>query len=252
VFCLNRKEDRYEDELARLAYVLAIGENEAVAHSLADGCSLAQVKLFTEGNWEKRRQKLQDQLEFIIPAFDDLEDLLEAYIRQAPLAAYDTGSSDGARFLVWLWQTRPISPWQRDYVRCQQARYQVEDEIRANRRTHVRFQELCSVADRLAAELAESVNLRIHLNPFRVWSRFVSRALLDEEAHPPAVVLFFPVRSDIHTALLEAHGRALVRELARFEPCTLLEWAGCSTQAGREELVDFCQEASKFGFVAFS
>jgi hypothetical protein len=145
-----------------------------------------------------------------------------------------------------------LTPEQRDYVVCQRARHAVEDEARANRLGHVRFQELRSVADRLAAELDSNRRLRVHLNPIRAWALFMTPALLDEDASLPAAVLLFAVGNSISTAVLEPTGRSLVQELAACGPCTLDEWADRSWQADRDTLVEFCRDLAGMGLVAFA
>jgi hypothetical protein len=120
-----------------------------------------------------------------------------------------------------------------------------------NRLGHVRFQELWSSADRLAEELGANPDLRVHLNPIRVRSRFVTTALLDDEASPPVDVLFFPVRNEISTAALERRGRALLKRLEASAPCTTSEWLHCNPRVGREEFLSFCRDLAEIGLAAF-
>ena len=128
------------------------------------------------------------------------------YVREVPLAPYSTISGDADGFLVWLERCRDISPEQRDHVACQHAHFGVEAAARANRPGHVRFQELLSVAPQLGPELETDARLHIHLNPIRVWAKFVTRAMLDEDTGLPADVLFYAVREDVGNAVLEPAG----------------------------------------------
>lgn len=218
------KRETYREQLARLAQALAAAKNDLVRDDLAAGTDVGTVKMFTNGNLDKRFEKLQRQVEFVAGVFENLDDLLEAFIRGTSLAAYDTGASDGERFLQWLETTRDPTPEQRDYIICQRARHAVEDMARTNRVGHIHFQELLSMAGDLAAELETNPTLRVHLNPIRVWARFETKVLLDEEATVPADVLFFPIGSDIRTAVLEQAGGERIRELAAFGPITLSDW----------------------------
>jgi hypothetical protein len=247
----TRPSDTYSEQLARWAQALAAARHEAVHGALAEGSLPLQVQMFTAGNRAKRLEKLQKHLRFLVDAFNDLDQLLLAYCRESPLAAYFTLSTDGERFLEWLEGTHTLTPEQQDYVRCQRARHAVEDEGRRNRRGHLRFQELWSVADRLAAELDTNSGLLIHLNPIRAWSRFATRVLLDEESLPPADVLFFAVRNEISTAVLEPQARGLLGELASLSPCHLDDWARRSTLADQGELGEFCRDLAEMGLVAF-
>ena len=241
----------YRRQLARWAQDLALAERASVAANLADGSSDLHVKLFTDGNLDKRFNKLQNALEFVAGAFQDFDDLLAAYVRALPLAAYDTGSSDAERFLEWLADRHPLTPEQRDYVACQRGRFAVENAARANRPGHVRFQELAGAAAESAVALDAHPGLQLYFNPIHAWSRFHTSALLDEEATPPANVLFYAAGTEIATAVLEPAGQLLVRSLALYTPCTLDDWAAMNQHADRDELLEFCRDLAEMGLVAF-
>ncbi len=242
----------YRDELRRWVPDLAgFQVTTGVCDALAPGSSPIGLKLFAEGNLKKRREKLRAQLESVAEAFDDLEDLVSAYVRSVPPVAYDVTVSDGERFLSWLERTGELTPRQRDYVACQQARLTVEAAARADRPGHLRFQELWSLLPQFAAALDEPPGVRAYLNPVRAWSRFTTTALLDDDATLPADVLFFAAGEEIRTAVLDPHGRALVEELASRGPCTLDDWATQSQHADREELVTLCRDLTEMGLVAF-
>src|SRR5262249_11289418 len=158
------------------------------------------------------------------------------------LEPYATTTSDGEQFLAWLERTRELTPEQGDHVACQRARHAVEEAALANRLAHVRFQELSSVAAELAGGLAARPGVRIHLNPLRARAGLTTAVLLDGEAALPADVLFFPVGNDIHTAVLEPAGQALLGELEALGPCTLEEWTARSEHGGPEELAAFARD----------
>jgi hypothetical protein len=246
-----QSSDTYSEQLTGWAQALAAARHEALQGALAEGTLPLQVQMFTAGNRAKRLDKLQKHLRFLTDAFNDLDQVLLAYFRESPLAAYYTLSTDGERFLDWLEGSRALTPEQQDYVLCQRARHAVEDEGRRNRREHLRFQELWSVAGRLAAELDTNPGLLIYLNPIRAWSRFATPVLLDDEALPPADVLFFAVRNEISTAVLEPHARVLLGELASLSPCHLNDWPRRSTLADQEELGALCRDLAEMGLVAF-
>ncbi len=250
---LSEPDLTYQDELHRWVPALAGFQiMNGICDALAPGSSPVGLKLFAEGNLKKRREKLRAQLVFVADVFDDLEDLVSAYVRSVPPAAYDRTASDGQRFLSWLERTGALTPPQCDYVACQQARLAVEAAARAARSDHLRFQELWGLTPPLAAELDTAPGLLAHLNPVRAWSRFTTTALLDDEVTLPADVLFFAAGEEIRTAVLDRDGRALVEELAVCGPCTLDDWAARSGHADREKLVALCRDLTEMGLMAFS
>jgi hypothetical protein len=249
----TRTSDRaeYRQELQRLAQLLTAA-GDAPADLLARVARPDQLAVFAEENRDKRCALLGMHLKFLRQAIDDLDERFKAYSRQQTLQAYVHDSEDAQRFLDWLRREGRLTAEQRDHVACQAARLEVEAQALADRRAHVRFQELWSVSEELAAELEANPDLRVHLNPLRAWACFHTRALLDEEASVPAQVLFFAVGRDIHTAVLEEEGKALVEELAGLAPCTVASWAAVSRHAGAEELTALCRDLSDMGLVAFS
>lgn len=240
----------YRDQLAGWVQALACARPEALQSILEEGSSLSNVDMFLESNRAGRRQKLLAHLDFVIPAFEDFEGLLDRYLRDCPLAAYHSIAADAERWLGWIENCMDLAPEQRDYVACQRARMAVETAARRNRSGHVQFQKLGRVTEGLVAGLGGEARFRIHLNPIRSRSRFVTTALLDEGAIPPADVEFFAVRDEIATAILEPSGRARIEELALCSPCTLDEWAGPGQHGNRAELAALANDLAGIGLVA--
>lgn len=251
------KQETYREQLARLARSLAHARDEDVLNDLASGTPLSRVTMFTAGNLDKRFEKIRKQVEFVGDAFDDLDGLIDEFITSTALLAYDTGVSDGEQFLQWLERSQHPGAEQRDYITCQRARHAVEEIARRDRLGHIHYQELLSLADQLAAELDFNRALRVHLNPIHAWSQFETRVLLDNSAETPAVVLFYAVKDDVRTALLEPDGIERVRELGKRGECTLDQWrhrirSRCECDATRAELAGFCRELTMLGLVALS
>lgn len=242
----------YRDQLTRLARALATARDGEARDALAPGASPEELHLFVADNTGKRLEKLDNQLAFVAQAFDDFDELLRAYVRAVPLAAYATTTSDGDGFLDWLGRARSLTAEQHDYVACQRARHAVEGAARRNRPGHVLFQELAGVAGRLAEELDANPRLRVVLNPIHAWSRFLTPALLGGEAWPPADVLFFAVGNEISTAVLTPRGRAFVRRLARSGPRAAAEWLHGLGPTGRENFVSTCRQLAEVGLLAFA
>jgi len=244
-------DETYREQLDRLVAAMTVANQESlVANDLAES-KTSRVKMFVDGNLEKRFDKLTRGIAFLEDAFDDLENLVLRFMREVPLAAYDTGASDAERLLSWIIDSCPITPEQRDHIACQRARHAVEDLGRIHRLKHTRFQELCSLSEQLVAELGHNPDLRVFLNPIHYWTEFETQVLLDEDAETPANVLFYAVNSDVSTAILEPEGQALLRELQDIQPCTLDVWSITSNEATREDLIELCRDMSEMGLIAF-
>jgi len=243
--------DSYREQLDRLVAAMSVANQEdQVAESLRES-EPSRVKMFVDGNLDKRFEKIQKGLELLQEDFEKFDDLIIRYMKEVPLAAYDTGASDADRMLIWMSETMDLDAEQRDLVKCQRARHAVEDRARLNRMQHVRFQELRTHNEQLLNEWGVNQELRVHLNPIRVWTTFETNLLLDEEAEPPCKVLFFAVDSDVATAVLEEEGQLLIEELAEFQPCTLEEWIVRSAEGSREELEELTTDLAEMGLVAF-
>ena len=245
-------KETYRGQIMRLVDAMTRPNHQLdVADDLVAGSNLSRVKMFVDGNLEKRFDKLQVQLESVADVFEDFESLIIEYVRDNKSAAFDNVTSDAERMLVWLAQTQSPSAEQLDMIACQRARHEVENVGRKNRLKHIRFQELIGLTEQFLPELETNAQLRIHLNPIRSWSRFHTTALLDDESTTPADVLFFAVGAEIHTAVLELEGQALINELADFQPCTLDEWVALTMQSDRHEIMDTCRDLAEMGLVAF-
>lgn len=247
----------YAKQISRIARSLAVAQNEVVFGDVAIGQSLDRVGMFTEGNLEKRSDKLNDQLELFEDALDDLPELIGRYVRLMPLAAYDTGTSDADCFVRWLPTVVELTPEQRDLTLVVRSRYAVEEAGRRNRMGHVRFQDLVSLNDRLVAELATNSELRIHLNPIRTRAIFETGLLVGEEEAPETgiEVLFFAFQSEVRTVVLEPEGRALVQSLADTGPCGLSHLKvqlDLAMSLGNDFLLEMLSDCSDLGLIAFS
>jgi len=251
---LNHSQDaiaEYRDQIARCAQALALAQNESVGLQLVGRNAAEALKMFTDGNLDKRFLKLQDHFTDLAAQFDGFDELLARYVRCVPLAAYDSGSSDGQRFLDWLCGTRRLTDVQRDYVACQRSRHAIEQLAEANRLAHVRFQEIWSARENFAQELETNRRLWLHLNPIRAWGVFRTRALLDDEADLPSTVLFFAVNSDIRTAVIEHDAEILIRELEARGPDHLDELATGPLEGTRSEMIEICLDLAEAGLLAF-
>ncbi|MDG2388941.1 MAG: hypothetical protein P8M30_06440, partial [Planctomycetaceae bacterium] len=124
--------DSYRKQLDKYAEALSIAHNDEVVGDLKSGNTADMLKMFTDGNLDKRFNKVKDQVEFVAEFFDEeeFEEQVVSYVRTLPLLAYDTGISDGERFLDWLPNQMELTEEQKDAIRCQQARHKIEDVAR--------------------------------------------------------------------------------------------------------------------------
>ena len=246
-------QENYRQQLQRIARAMATAKSAEIYGDLERGSKPELLKEFVDGNLDKRLDKLDKGLELVKEVFEDeFEDLAVEFIKTLPLGAYDSGQYDGEKFLVWLVENKSLTPEQRDHVACQRARHAIETMGRNQRLPHVRFQELASLASELAGELDTNPGLQIHLNPIRVWSKFETGVLLGEEIDETIDVLFFAVRNETSTAILEENGRDLVEELATLSPVSIATWAALSEYADRDDLIELCRDLAEMGLVAFS
>ena len=243
--------EEYAEQIKRCAQALSIAKNDQVADVLAKGHTLEMLKMFTDGNLDKRYQKLVDECEFLSETFDDLDEVIVEYVKTVPLTAYDTGCTDAERFLRHLESRRSLTPEQKDFITCQQGRYAIEFQALEKRMEHVRFQEMAAIAETLSPEWGENPDLWVHLNPLRVWATFQTTALLDEEDEVPATVLFYPVREDIRTAVLEEEGLAVAKFLSSRARARLDDSGWEETGLDRDERIEICRDLADIGLAAF-
>ena len=247
----------YTEQLSRIATSLAVAKNGVVHGDVAAGQSCCLVEMFTSGNLDKRADKLNDQLDMFAETMEELPGLISRYIREIPLAAYDTGTSDTDRFVRWLPTVIKLTPEQRDLILVIKSRFTVEEAGRRNRLGHIRFQELASLNDRLVSELESIEGLRIHLNPMKTRAVFETGLLIGEEESPAdgVEVLFFAFQTEVRTVILEREGRAVVQTLSEIGPCrlaSLKKQLDLTTSFDDESLMEILNDCSEVGLIAFS
>lgn len=242
--------DAYREQLRHYAQTMALGDPRGAAAGLKAGMPGERVLMFTDGNLYKRYEKLQTACEMLADGLEELDQHIEEYIKQVPLAAYDSGAADAERFLVWLNEHADLTDEQEDYVRCQRGRHAVEFVAVKQRLAHVRFQELLSMNERLLPELETNGRLTVHLNPIHVWSRFETKALLGDDDAAPATVLFFPVGQDIRTAVIEPDCEELIRLLEQQGVMRIKDLRKLYHGDGRLMLVPLLRDLAEMGMVA--
>jgi hypothetical protein len=244
--------DEYGGQLGRWAAAFAAGRYQEFEGDLEAACTPHDVRRFLNNNFGKRCTGLIRETASLAGAFDDLPALVRAYVRTVPGAPYDhTGPADEERFLIWLTQTQPLTPVQRDFVTCQRGEYAIWTEARRNRPAHLRFQQLRKQAGERAAQLGAEPRLRIHLNPIRCAGELLTSVLAPGVKSLPAEALFYAAGTSVHGTLLEEAPAKAVCELAARGPCTLDEWTAGAGPAHRRKLVRLAGELAAQGLLAF-
>jgi hypothetical protein len=244
-------DQEYAEQIRRCAQALAIAKNDQVTGELANGHTPEMLKMFTDGNLDKRCQKLIDECELLADQFEDLEEIIVEYVKTLPLTAYDTGCTDAERFLQHIESTRQLTPEQMDHITYQRGRYALEFQALEHRMEHVRFQELSGLAETFAPEWGSNPDLWILLNPLRAWATFQTHELLDEDDELPANVLFYPVRDEVRTAVLEEDGLAIVKFLESRNRARMDDTGWEETGLDREERIEICRDLADIGLAAF-
>ncbi len=228
----------YREQLEHWTSAFAVGRASIRIDDLDLNSSPDQVRDFVEGNVDKRRRKLFAWSELLDESFPDLDEWIDAYLREIPAAAYDSSRLDCGRFLLWVDTHCPLTAPQRDGVMSQRSRLAVEERARADRFAYLRFCDLCSVADVQLDELESNPTVRVLLNPTRVWGTLRTRQFLDRAALLPAQVMFYAADGDVRTAVLEGLGLETVRTLETQGVSTLDDL----TEAMRDEARDDLRE----------
>ncbi|MHC4875246.1 MAG: hypothetical protein ACYTGL_02030 [Planctomycetota bacterium] len=243
----------YTLQLQRIAQSLAVAHNDLVACDVRSGQSVHLVAMFTEGNLDKRFDKLRDQVELLDDEFPQLDDLISEYVAVIPLAAYDTGSSDGDRFAQWVTRRMSVSEEQRDLLAVIRSRHAVEEIARCNRLAHVRFQERLSLNDMLLPELPTSRRLRLYLNPIRLVTHFRSDLFVAVDSTADAV--FFAVGTEIRVAVLDENGHRVLRVLSETDGLLVSELSMAvrsetESAATGDELTEIVCACAELGLIA--
>ena len=76
-------QEAYRGQLSRLARAMAMAKSSEVQDDLDQDSAPSFVKMFVDGNLDKRCDKLLTQLEFVAPAFEDFEPLVVEFLARA-------------------------------------------------------------------------------------------------------------------------------------------------------------------------
>lgn len=240
----------YREQIECWAHALSTGDVNRLQHAVEEGVRGDQVVLFVDGNMQKRFLLLLQLLEFVAPALDDFENLVDEFVAQHPFAALDSGTQDADKCLAWIERTQQLTPEQQDYVSCQRARHAVELLGAERRLEHVRFHEVRSLTPELLRELETNDRLVVHVNPVLAWTRFHTPALLENDVSLPSDVVFHATGGGIRTSVVNDTAKLLLAELTEQGPMTLDAWALRTAHSDRAGLVVACRELAELELIA--
>jgi hypothetical protein len=203
------------------------------------------------GDLAQRFEMLSSELSFVATAFPSFQRQIIQYLDENPLSFQREGFHDGEMMLLWLQKRKRLTDEQRDFIAHEQARIAVETLARTKRLECTAFQERYNQIEESLREYAAQKPVQILLNPIRIWTKFHSRALLEDGMEPPANILFFAGDSTVCTACLDLEGQVLVNELADFQPCTLQQWQSSTAFGDGSRLENFIIHFARIGLVAF-
>lgn len=149
-------------------------------------------------------------------------------------------------------RTLPAAPTPEEDPTCRQACLEAEREMHRRQAAHLGFQRLLGAGANRDAELNGNLDLRLHLNPIRVWARLDRAVRVHAAEEPFTEVLFFAAGNAIRAAVLEPKARAILNVLAWFCPCTLRQFRSLNQHSSRAEIERFCRDLAQVGLVAFS
>lgn len=248
--------DAYRAQIAEWARCLATGDVDALRDQIEGNAAFDRMIAFIDGTYMKRADWLKSAVEFVAPAFEDLDDLLGDYVNAAPTIAVGGNVDDADAFLEWIENTQELTPRQQDYIACQRARHTVEALALGNRVGHLWFQEVASLATQFAGELnadeSAAHTLTIQVNPIHTWTTVKTSELLDQECELPAEVVFFAVDERINSAQFSTAAADLVRELYLSGPTTFERWSSSHPSNDRAELKELAMLLGRIGLVAFT
>lgn len=205
--------EAYADQLVACTQAMVVADSAKVERFLSPAEGPKYVKLFAEGNFEKRLEKLQNGVYLLFEAREDLESFVREYIKTVPLPAYATGITDGEQFLNWFEKRVDLTPVERDVISCHHLRHQVELAGRENRLAHVQFQSLREESADKAVVLDEADWL--WLNPAVAWGVFETTHFLGEDVEVPSKVVSYAFNNEVRTSVVSEVGERVLRTVGQ-------------------------------------
>ena len=245
----RRRLEEYGQQLDAWSRAFAAGQTADVP--LCGAWSGLQREMFAQNLFGKRVLKLERQLEFLEPAFPDLNRRIGMYVEEHSASAHDHGLEDARSCLEWLSRER-LTDEQQDCVVCLKSRHTVQQIASRRRADHLAFVRLAGpTRDRLRT-LTPGSPLKVVPNPLTAWETFRTTALIGDDEALPADALFFAAGRDIRTAVFDAVGRALIESLVSLNDVTVRDWCGASNGVANEERFHFVLDLAELRIVGLA
>lgn len=132
----------------------------------------------------------------------------------------------------------------------ERARLRIQQVLRVRHARHRRFLRLRESIRLNHKPLSESTSY-LHLNPACHWIRYQDGTRLAGSGNLSTSALFFLFEDHIRGIRMCLEEQVLINELADYQPCTIREWARCSSLANMHELRVVVQHLHDIGLVAW-
>ncbi|MFO7905886.1 MAG: hypothetical protein ACQESR_11635 [Planctomycetota bacterium] len=155
------------------------------------------------------------------------------------------------RTLDGLEQCFRLLPTQQRGVLTERARLQIERVLQVRWRRYQHF--LCvSAAMEQSQRSFSQADSYLYLNPASQWVRLQGKSIAGPCGELSKDILFFRLGHDIRGARMNLECQVLINELADYQPCTVVQWARCSSLADTQQLMLLARHLRNMGLVAWS
>lgn len=161
------------------------------------------------------------------------------------------------RTLDGLEQCFCFLPAHRGGILAERARLQIERVLEVRWKRYQHFLCLCAAMEQSRGTFSPA-DCYLHLNPASQWVRVreqsirKKRAIRKKRDELSSDVLFFRLGPDIRGARMNLECQVLMNELADYQPCTVAQWARCSSLGNTQQLMLLAEHLRKMGLVAWN
>lgn len=156
------------------------------------------------------------------------------------------------RTLDGLEQCFRLLPTQQRGVLAERARLQIERVLEVRWRRYQRFLHVCTAMQQSPGSFSRADSY-LYLNPASQWVRLRDKSIRAAPDELSSDILFFRLgQHDIRGARMNLECQVLMNELADYQPCTVVQWARCSSLADTQQLMLLVRHLGNMGLVAWS
>ncbi|MFW6171302.1 MAG: hypothetical protein ACODAD_12495 [Planctomycetota bacterium] len=157
------------------------------------------------------------------------------------------------RTLDRLEQCFRLLPTQQRGVLAERARLQIERVLEVRWRRYQHFLHVCTAMQESQGSFSPA-NSYLYLNPASQWVRLREKSIKAAHDELSSDILFFRLgqQRDIRGARMNLECQVLINELADYQPCTVVQWARCSSLADIQQLMLLVRHLGNMRLVAWS